>query len=260
MRMTFVVCAVLASLAAAGCAADPSSGRSTLTYGEDAEQNYLRTLEVMRAGRCLEAEPAFRRIRREFPYSRFAALAELRAADCMLEQRKYAEAITAYRQFVRFRPAHAEVPYARFKIAEAHYRQIPDSWFLSPPAYERDQTKTRGALSKLRSFVVDHPEDERVAEARQMIERALRLLAEHELYVARFYRSRGAYRAVVNRCRVLLSTYEGSGLESQALLMMGRAHLELDQTEEAREAFETLVERFPDSDQAGRARSALSRL
>ena len=42
----------------------------------------------------------------------------------------------AYRSFVRHRPAHADVPYAEFKIAESYYRQIPSDFFLSPPPHQ----------------------------------------------------------------------------------------------------------------------------
>src|SRR5690606_20256309 len=111
----------------------------------------------------------------EYPYSRFAALAELRVADCLLMQGKHAEAISAYRQFVRGRPSHRQVPFARFKVAEAYYEQMPEDWLLSPPAHERDQGPTRDALQQLRGFIVDYPEDARVPKAQDMVRAALAL-------------------------------------------------------------------------------------
>jgi outer membrane protein assembly factor BamD len=256
--MRAILCLCL--LVTAACGGGNGQTRRSLTYGEDAQASYEHALEDLRAGRCLEAEPEFQRIRREFPFSRFAALAELRVADCKLDQGEYAEAASRYRQFTKNRPSHSQVPYARFREAESYFRQIPDEWFLSPPAHERDQGSTRTALTKLRGYVVSHPEDERVPEARRMIQQALDLLARHEMYVARFYARRGAHRAVVFRLTTLLHAYEGSGLEAEALLMLGKAYVELEEPAEARETFEELVRRFPDSEEGREAQRRLARL
>ena len=245
-------------LAASACGG--SQNGQSLSYGESAEAEYEGAMSDFRDEDCLDAEPAFRRVRREYPYSRFAALAELRIADCKLMEGSFPEAIQAYRQFVRNRPSHAEVPYARFKIAESHFRQIPDEWLLSPPAHERDQGPTKEALRQLRRFILDFPEDSRVDEAQEMVKRALTLLARHELYVAEFYLERDEPRAAVGRLRTLLVAYEGSGVEPEAWLMLGRTYLELRDRPKARQAFQELIQRYPQSGHATQARSYLDEL
>jgi outer membrane protein assembly factor BamD len=239
------------------CGSGSGGGTTPSSYSDDAQAAYEAALLDMRNGKCLEADPAFQRVRREFPYSRFAALAELRAADCKFQEKSYPEAIQAYRQFVRYRPSHEEIPYARFRIAEAHYRQIPKEWLLSPPTHERDLGTTQDALRQIRRFILDYPEDSHVAEAREMMTKVLRILARHELYVARFYMRRDAYRGVVMRIETLLRSYEGSGVEPEALLLLGEAHDHLRQRDAAQEAYQELVRRFPESDEARDARSRL---
>ncbi len=246
--------------AGGGAAAPAAEEPRSASYGRDAQELYETALLAMRRNRCVDAEPVFSEIRREYPYSRFAALAELRIADCKATASSWTEAIAAYRNFVRFRPSHAQVPYARFRIAAAHYEQIPGEWLLSPPVYERDQRETQEALRQLRRFLLDYPRDERVAEVREMIAGCLRVLAQHELYVARFYLSRDHYPATVLRLRTLLTAYEGSGVEPEALLLLGRTYLRMEEPDEARRAFEELVERFPESDSAGTAERELRRL
>lgn len=246
------------ALALAACGG--SQQGQNLSYGENARAAYEAALEDFQSGDCLEAEPAFRRVRRQFPYSRYAALSELRIADCMMEQDKYAEAIQAYRQFVRYRPSHAEVPYARFKIAEAYYKQVPEDWILAPPAHERDQGPTRDALAQLRRFLLDYPDDPRARDARAMAKKALALLARHELYVARFYLDRDHPRAAIGRLRTLVSAYQGSGVEPEALLLMGRIYLDIRDAQHARETLRELVEHFPRSRQAAEARGLLAEL
>lgn len=229
-----------------------------LSYGENARRSYENAYQAFQDNDCLTADPLFRRIRREYPYSRYAALAELRIADCHLIQNQYTEAIRAYRSFVRARPAHADVPYAHFKIAESYYRQIPSDFFLSPPPWERDQAPTRAALRELRQFILDYPDSEYRSEAREMVRAALTQLARHELYAAEFYLGRDHPQAAIGRLRHLLQVYEGSGIEPEALLLLGRVYLHMREVGEARRAFEQLVERFPGSGYAVQARSYLA--
>ncbi|MFW2389081.1 MAG: outer membrane protein assembly factor BamD [Polyangiales bacterium] len=236
------------------------TGKSTLDPNDDARTGYEKALLQFRRGDCLSAEPTFREIRREFPYSRFAALAELRIGDCQFNNEAYPEAIQTYRQFVRIRPSHKEMPYARFRIAEAYYNQIPGGWFMTPPASERDQSAARDALIQLRRFVVDYPEDQRVPDANKLMEKCMSLLASHEFYVARFYLKREAYRGVISRLKGLLTSYPGSGVEPKALLLLGQVYLRTKEVEAARETFTEIVQRFPGSDEAKRAENLLGKI
>ena len=241
----------------AGCGAGQNT--RALSYGENARRSYENAHHAYEDRDCLTAQPLFRRIRSEYPYSRYAALAELRIADCSMMQNQYTEAIRAFRAFVRQRPAHPEVPYARFKIAESYFRQVPGDFFLSPPPHERDQSPTRNALRQLRRFLLDHPESEHADRAREMVRDTLSQLAQHELYVAEFYLGRDRPRAAVGRLRHLLDVYEGSGIEPRALLLLGRVFLHMREVADARRAFEELVERFPESGYAAQAREFLRR-
>jgi outer membrane protein assembly factor BamD len=254
----FVVALALVVSAVAGCGAAQSSG--PLTYGESARRDYERALRAFTDHDCLTAEPLFNNIVREYSYSRYAALAELRAADCELQQAHYSEAIRRYRAFIRARPTHAEIDYANFQIASAYFRQIPQDFFLSPPREERDQAPTRSALRILQRFLRDFPDSDHVEEAQRMQTDILRLLGRHELYVADFYLMRDRPRATIARLERLLEDYEGSGLEPQALLLMGRTYLHMSEQSHARRAFEELSERYPQSGIAVQARAYLAML
>jgi outer membrane protein assembly factor BamD len=258
----FVFFMLLASSMACGNSSmsKKDSTRKMLEPDDDARSGYERALLGFRRGDCLTAEPMFREIRREFPYSRFAALAELRIGDCQFKNEAYPEAIQTYRQFVRIRPSHKEIPYARFRIAEAYYNQIPGGWFMTPPAAERDQSAARDALIQLRRFVVDYPDDQRVPKANELMEKCMSLLAAHELYVARFYLKRDAYRGVISRLTGLLTAYPGSGVEREALLLLGQVYLEAKEVEAAKETLNQIIQRFPDSGEAKKARSMLGKL
>ncbi|HMI92077.1 MAG TPA: outer membrane protein assembly factor BamD [Polyangiales bacterium] len=250
--------AACCSAVLAGCASSGELGAAS--YGDNAARAYRAALDEFYDDDCFEAEPLFRNVRREFPYSRFAAVADLRVADCNMKDGKYAEAIEAYNQFVRYRPSHPEVPYARFMAALAHFEQIPSDWLLAPPAFERDQHYAQESLRLLRRFMLDFPEDPLMPRARRMAEQAVRLLAAHELYVADFYLSREHPKAAAGRLNTLLRSYPGSGFEPEALYLLGESYVQMEDAKSARRAFQELVTRFPNDDYANKARNALGEL
>lgn len=253
LRQNFARFLVITAISACGS----TQGAHRLSYGDSAKQAYEASLEDFNDDNCIDAEPGFKKVKHDFPYSRYAALAELRLADCQYKQGKYAEAIQAYRQFVRARPSHNQVPYARFKVADSYVQQIPTDWLLSPPAYERDQGPSKDALEQLRRFLVDFPDDEHVAEARRMERDALKLLAQHELYVARFYLERDHPESAVLRINAMLTAYTGSGLEPEALLLLGQTYLQMRDRSHARQTFTQLITQYPHSGYAVQAREYL---
>lgn len=252
---TLTAVILAAGALAAGCGG--AQGQA-LSYGESARRDYERAIDAFEANDCLTADPLFQNVRREYPYSRYAALAELRHADCELRQSRYTEAIRAYRSFVRARPTHEEVDTASFSVALAYFRQIPDDFFLSPPPEERDQAATRSALRVVRQFLEDYPDSDHVEEAQRVEHRVLELLARHELYVANWYLQRDLAPATIGRLETLLASYTGSGVEPEAMLLLGRTYLHILNQDEAQRTFSRILDRFPQSGFAEQARRYLS--
>jgi outer membrane protein assembly factor BamD len=249
-------------LTAAACALAACGGDENLNlgYGENARRAYAAALEEFYDEDCFDAKPLLKNVRSEFPYSRFAPLAELRLADCHFEDGEYAEAIEAYKNFVRYRPSHVELPYARYRIALAHFEQIPSEWLLSPPAYERDQHYAHESLRLFRGFILDFPEDPLVPPARRMAEQAQALLAAHEFYVAEFYFDRDHPHAAAGRLRTLLRGYPGSEQEADALWLLAETYEQLGEAKRARRVLRELIERHGSHEHAQSARSRLAEL
>lgn len=260
MRMLRQPSRVLASFALLVSACGGAQQGPALSYGESARRDYERALAAFQDRDCLTAGPLFQRVRREYPYSRYAALAELRSADCELEQMHYAEAIRQYRAFIRARPTHPDLDYAEFRVALAYYRQIPQDFFLSPPREERDQATTRSALRTLERFLRQHGESEHAEEARRMQREVLAVLARHELYVADFYLLRDRPEATISRIEGMLEEYRGSGLEPLAKVLLGRTYLHMRRNDEARVTFEDVIASHPESGFAEQARRYLARM
>jgi outer membrane protein assembly factor BamD len=70
-------------------------------------------------------------------------------------------------------------------------------------------------------------------------------LVRHELYVAQFYLKRDEYNAAISRTQYVLKNFTGSGLEAEALVLLGETYLKMNKRAEARTAFKEMLARYP---------------
>jgi len=248
-------------LAAPAIACEKGEPRTALSYTADAKRAYDEAMEEFKAHNWIEAQSLFREVKRKYSYSKFAKLAELRIADADFEQEKYAEAIREYRQFVHDHRSDAEeVSYARGRIAEAQYAQISDS-FLLPTADERDQAIILDAFKELKGYVHDYPNAKGSDHIKELLADVTARLMRHELYVARFYIQRDNFEAAVLRVQYAMRNFAGgptvkgptpgevvdSGLEAEALLLLGEVYLKMHKFTDARTAFNAILRDYPKS-------------
>jgi outer membrane protein assembly factor BamD len=261
------LCLGLAPLAlglAAACAlpaCDKNEPRTALSYTADAKRAYEEALAEFKAHNWIEAQSLFREVKRKYSYSKYARLAELRISDADFEQEKFGESIRGYRQFVHdHRSDVEEVAYARSRIAEAQYRQITES-FLLPSSDERDQAVILDAFKEIKGYVHDYPSSKESAKIRELLIDVTARLMRHELYVARFYLARDNFQAAVFRIQYAMRNFAGgptvkgptigetidSGLEAEALLLLGEVYLKMHKYKEARSSFDAILRDYPRS-------------
>jgi outer membrane protein assembly factor BamD len=259
-RITHILGLLLLIASMSACASSKKQQQQTQpkTYAEVVQQRFQSAEKDFKAGRFLDAIRKYNSIANKFPYSRYAALSKLRVADANFEQENYATAVEQYRNFIQLHPKHEQRTYAHFQIALAFYELMPNNWFFSPPAYERDLAKTKDAARELRLFVRNNPQSKYTDRAEKLLAQARRRLADHEFYVAKFYLKRENYKAASMRLTYLLKNYSGLGLDAQALFLLARSYLELGDVERARDALADLISVHPQSDYAEKARSYIA--
>jgi outer membrane protein assembly factor BamD len=240
-------------VAAGGCATGDESG--AVTYSLTAKQNYDRGLEELKDENYPEAQKYFAFVKQKFPFSKYAVLAELALADTKFARGDYQEAADAYKTFMRLHPTHENVEdgYVAFRIVKCYAEEMPDDWFLVPPAAEKDQTAVRDAYRELSDFVDKFPDSKYLAEAKTLRSEVLRRLIEHEVYVARFYLDTDHPKAAVIRLETALRRYPESGREAELLIALGQTHLEMGNPLRAKQTFSRVVSDFGSQPQARRA-------
>lgn len=219
---------------------------------------YAQAVDDMKEGLYQEATDGFEQIKARFAYSKYAPLSDLRLADIHFERESYIEAIDGYRSFIKYHPTHSEAPYAMYRVALCYQKQMPgDSWFL-PPSSEKDQATTKLAISAFRDMLTRYPSSEYAEKAREGLDGCRRKLADHEMYVARFYYKREKWMASATRAEGVLTDYPGLGLDAEALWIAGSARFYTQDLPGARAHFVRLEDEFKGSSEAGKAATVLA--
>lgn len=255
----FLACVICALLVGSTRCATNAAGYYVHQHSAPAasspEALYADASQALADGLYQEALTTFQKIKTNYPYSRFAALADLRCGDIYEQQSKYVEAIDTFQQFLKYHPQHEDALYASLHIADNYYSDIPDDWWIMPPSAEKDQASVKHALRAYNDFLKRFANSPHVhiplANIEQSAKQKRRVcqqkLVQHEIYVARFYFKKNQYQAAINRLEGLLNQTDGTEADSEYLWILGRSLWEVGDKVRAQSAFALLRKTYPDS-------------
>jgi len=218
--------------------------------GQRSDQELLRTAEVAMDRRNYEdARKDLQRLMNQYPDSELVTSARLGTAKSLYLEKKYEEARAEYQRFLDLHPQHERADEAYYYLAMSYFRQADTP--------DRDQTFTRKALDGFELILNQMPDSQYAPDARERRVQCRRKLAEKELYVGTFYFGRGNYAAAVGRFNNLLSQYPGAGFDDAALYYLGESLWQLEQKDQARAAFQRVVQEHSQSEWAPQAAARL---
>lgn len=221
---------------------------------------YQKGVDELESGLYSEPLSTLGDVKTQYPYSRFAAMAELRIADTHMRHQHHIEAIDGYRNFLKFHPTHAEAPYALSRIGEAYFAQIPSDWWFLPPSAEKEQDNIRQAIASYQDMLARYDAGDLADVVRKHLGDCRRKLADHELYVARFYLQRDKHLAAALRAEGLLAEFDGLGLDAQALWIAAESRMALGDTTTAKGHLDRLVAQFGQSPEGQQAANRIKSL
>jgi len=225
---------------------------------ESAEEDYRIGEAELKDRNWQESQKIFERIRTKYPFSKYAALSELRLADAKFAQDKFVEAADAYQQFVKLHPNHEEVDYAAYRVGLSRYKDSPSEFMLFPPAYERDNTSLAGAAAAIETFLKSYPQSKYAPDAKKLLAEAQDRFADRDWYVAQFYARRERWPGVAGRLEKLVKDYPGSSHETAALLQLAQTYLKMNERFRAQKALQQLIVKYPQDSRRAEAEKLLA--
>ena len=174
----------------------------------------------------------------------------LLVADSYFAQKSttgYTEARYRYRDYLNRYPGAPRRDYARYQFALCY-----DKEHEKP---DRDQTATREAIDQYRSLIREFPDSGYAGAARERVRQLTDLLAEHDFGIGYFYLRKGSTAAALSRFTVIEQRFPDYGAKDKLFYYEAVAMERLGRKDEAKRYYERIVQEFPQSDYARKARS-----
>jgi outer membrane protein assembly factor BamD len=192
------------------------------------------------------ARDQFRKIVERHPDSSLVPQARFLIGEAYYREEEWDKAAREFEAFMNLYPAHPIADLVQYRMAR--------SYFDGMPSLERDQASTAKAVAEFQKLLRQYPESRYAPDAIVKIEACRLRLAQKELWVADYYLQKSNWLAAIQRYDVILKDYARTAAAPQALYQKAEALTRLERTEEARSALRRLVEEFPASEWARRAR------
>jgi outer membrane protein assembly factor BamD len=187
-------------------------------------------------GRYAESGEVFQTIKDRYPYSGYAAIAEVRLADGHYERREFEDAFIVYDDFERLHPKNERIPYVMYQKGMCEFEQIT--------AMDREQSHAIRSRREFLRLIRRFPENVYAGKAKKHLRQALRYLTEYELSVGHFYFKMGEYEAALNRYTNLIKHYPDTGYYHEALDYISKCHERIDKEKTAKNEKPNILERL----------------
>ncbi|MDE0883840.1 MAG: outer membrane protein assembly factor BamD [Myxococcota bacterium] len=168
-------------------------------YRAKAKALYLHAESLLKRDLGMEAAQTFSSVIEQYPFSRYAVMAELGHALSLAAQGESEGALAGFTRFLKQHPGHPKTVDVRYAIVTTNWSERPGDFILLPPPHERDLEDARGTLIAANAFLRQHGADERAAEVRKIKRAARSLLYRQALFLAHWTADQGRPHAALVR-------------------------------------------------------------
>jgi outer membrane protein assembly factor BamD len=216
---------------------------------KNAESIYKEANSHMEKHDYSTASKILEELERLHPYSKYAALAQVKLGDCYYKMKKYEEATSEYEIFVRTHSTHEHVPYAIYMLGVVYFEQMP--------IVERDQEVTIKSLQYLYILREKFSNCRYVKDANSKIKELRQQLAGREIYVAKFYQKHNNYAAAISRLNTVINAFKDTNHAPEALYRLVECYVAMGFFDEARKVRSVLLKNFAKTNWANHSKNLL---
>ena len=171
-----------------------------------------------------------------YPFSDYSTQAELEKIYAQYKSYKSDEAITAADRFLRAHPRHPSADYIMYLKGVTDFERDQSVLEnLMPNSSKRDIGNERRAFEDFALLVQRYPNSKYIGDARRRMMYSRNRIADHELSVAEFYVTRGAYVAAAKRATDIITEYPGAPATADALKILQRSYARIGLEQDAKD-------------------------
>ena len=220
------------------------------TAGWSPNRIHAEAKDELNSGAFDKAIPLYESLEGRAAGTPLAQQAQLDKAYAQFKDGQKAEAIATLDRFMRLHPSSPAVDYALYMKGVINFNdELGLLSFLSrQDLSERDQRAAKEAFESFNDLVTRFPDSRYAPDARARMRYTVNALAQYEVHVARYYYTRGAYVAAVNRAQQALTDYRDAPALEEALYILTQSYDKLGMTELRDDAKRVLDTNYPNSE------------
>jgi outer membrane protein assembly factor BamD len=187
---------------------------------------YAEAKDEMSSGAYDKAIPLFEKLEGRAAGTPLAQQAQLEKAYAQYKGGDQAQALSTLDRFIKLHPSSPAIDYALYLKGIVNFNDNLGVFaFLSKQDLsERDQKAAKESFEAFKELVTRFPDSRYTPDARSRMTYIVNSLAEYEVHVARYYFSRGAYVAAINRAQNALTDYQQVPANEEALFILLRSY------------------------------------
>jgi outer membrane protein assembly factor BamD len=219
-----LLAAVLAlSFVIAGCSSTPTPDR---TASWSPNKIYAEAKDEASAGSYDKAIPLYEKLEGRAAGTPLAQQAQLEKAYAHYKSGEQAQASATLDRFMKLHPASPAMDYALYLKGLVNFNDnLGIFGFISrQDLSERDQKSAKESFESFKELVGRFPDSRYAPDARLRMNYIVNSLAQSEVHVARYYYSRGAYVAAINRAQSAIADYRDVPALEEATFILYKSY------------------------------------
>lgn len=244
LPLVAAVCAL--SFLVAGCSSTPEADR---TASWSPNKIYAEAKDEAGSGAYDKAIPLYEKLEGRAAGTPLAQQAQLDKAYAQYKGGEQAQALATLDRFMKLHPASPAMDYALYLKGLVNFNDNLGLFgFISrQDLSERDQKAAKESFESFKELVARFPESRYAADARLRMGYIVNSLAQSEVHVARYYYSRGAYIAAINRAQSAISDYRDVPALEEATFILYRSYDALGMAELRDDTRRVMEKTYPNS-------------
>jgi outer membrane protein assembly factor BamD len=229
-----------------------SSTDSDPTAAWTTEKIYREARDEVSAGGWDRAANLFEKLEGRAAGTPLAQQAQIEKAYAQYRATEKVQAIATLDRFIKLHPASPAIDYALYLKGLVNFNDDLGmfSFITKQDLSERDQKAAKDSFESFKELINRFPDSKYASDARQRMAYIINTLASYEVHVARYYHSRGAYVAAINRAQVAITDYPGVPANKEALQILVKSYDALGMQELKSDSQRILDKNYPESTKA----------
>jgi len=250
LRITCLLALPFAALLGA-CSSKPTADR-TETWSPN--RIYSEAKDEANSGAYDKAIPLFEKLEGRAAGTPLAQQAQIEKAYAHYKANEPAQALATLDRFMKLHPASPGMDYALYLQGIINFNDNLGlfGFIAKQDLSERDQNAAKESFESFKQLVTRFPDSRYTPDARARMTYIVNSLAQYEVHVARYYYSRNAYVAAINRAQTAITDYQNVPAQEEALYVMMLSYDALGMAQLRDDTKRVLEKNYPTSEYLAR--------